>query len=204
MEYFDLMAKEYDTDVRIKRAKAIADEIRLHIAGGQIKTALEYGCGTGLAGFQLLNDFDSILFADSSPEMIEQVKQKLLVLKKSTETAICCDFMTDSPQDLSVDCIFSVLVLHHIKDTKTILSRLYSALRDGGQLLMIDINTDDGGFHANHPGFDGHNGFDQSALIDLAVEAGFRKAEAKTFYHGSKTAGEEEKPYSLFILDAMR
>ena len=204
MEYFDLMAKEYDTDARMQRAKAIADEIRSHIAGGPAKTALEFGCGTGLVGLRLLDDFQSIRFVDSSPEMIEQVRRKLLALKKPTDAAICRDVMTGPPRDVSVDCVFSALVLHHIQDTKTILSRLYHMLRQDGRLLIVDINTDGGNFHINHPGFDGHNGFDQSALIALALEAGFRTVKANTFYHGSKMAKEEEKPYSFFILDAMR
>ena len=79
MNIFDLRAKDFDTDARIERSKIFADEIRLHINNGNNKSAMEYGCGTGLAGFQLLNDFESVLFADSSLGMVEQVKQKLIV-----------------------------------------------------------------------------------------------------------------------------
>jgi len=204
MENFDTMAKDFDTDRRAKRAEVISDEIRSHIIDGHTKTALEYGCGTGLVGCRLINDFNSILFVDSSPEMIDQVKQKLLHLKRPAETAICGDFITEPPQNLSVDYVFSSLALHHIKDTKTILSRLYSVLRSGGHLLIVDINTDDGSFHAQYPDFDGHNGFDQSFLIDLAVKTRFREADAKTFYNGSKTFNGKDSAYSLFILDAMK
>lgn len=204
MNIFDLRAKDFDTDARIERSKLFADEIRLHINDGDKKSAMEYGCGTGLVGFQLINDFSSILFVDSSPRMIEEVEKKLLVLKKPTEAAICRDFIMDSTDELSVDCIFTSLVLHHIEDTKDILSRLFNILRKDGQLLIVDIDTDDGSFHAETPGYDGHNGFDQSALVSLAMEVGFKKAETKTFYHGNKMLGGENKTYSFFILDAVK
>ena len=128
MANFDEIAEGYDTDRRIKRSKAIADEIRLHAGSclnGHKKIALEYGCGTGLVGLNLINDFDSIIFVDSSVKMIEQVKQKLLNLGITSSYAICCDFLTDMPKDFKVDYIFTSLVLHHIKDVKLILSRFY-------------------------------------------------------------------------------
>jgi len=198
------MAKGFDTSRRTERARIIADEIRKYIFAGHEKSALEYGCGTGLVGFELINDFKSITFADSSPAMIEQVKEKLLCLGKSANKALCCDFMVDAPQNIKIDCIFSSLVLHHIGDTKAMLTHMYNILNNNGHLLIVDIDTDDGSFHAKYPGFDGHNGFDQSALTRLVMEVGFKKADIKTFYHGYKIISGEEKPYSLFILDAVK
>jgi len=204
MENFDAMAKKFDTDRRIERAKAISDEIRLQVLDGRNKSALEYGCGTGLIGFQLICDFKSMLFVDSSVGMIEQVKQKLLNAGKPADSAILHDFMESVPQNINVDYIFSSLVLHHIKDTKTILSRLYSVLNNEGHFFMVDINTDDGGFHAKYPDYDGHNGFEQSFITSLAKDVGFRKVDIKTFYNGSKIFDGKDKPYSLFILNAQK
>jgi len=198
MEDFDKMAAGFDTTRRIERAKAIAGEIRSHITLGHEKSALEYGCGTGLIGFQLIDDFDSILFVDSSPAMIEQVKQKLLGLYKSADNAICYDFMSSVPPDMKVDYIFSSLVLHHITDTKGILSRFYDMLNDGGRVLIVDIDVDDGSFHSEYPDFDGYNGFEHEGLAELAIAVGFGAVDIRTFYCGSKGG----KEYSLFILDA--
>jgi len=204
MENFDKMAKNYDTEKRADRAKVISEQIRLHISGGQEKSAIEYGCGTGLVGIELIDDFSRVLFVDSSPEMIEQVKQKLIALDKSVDFAICHDFMSDVPLNIRVDYVFSSLVLHHIKDTKIILSRLHSVLNDEGRLLIVDLDAEDGSFHAKYPDFDGFNGFDQSSLAEMAAEAGFREVRIETFYRGSKIVSGEDKPYSLFILDAVR
>ena len=204
MENFDLRAKDYDTDKRLKRAKAVADEIREHIVDGHRKSAIEYGCGTGLVGIQLVHEFKTLLFVDSSMGMIERVNQKLNELKNPAASALCCDFMNHIPQGLQADYIFSSLVLHHIKDTEKILKRLHNALCSGGHLLIVDVDKEDGSFHAKYPDFDGHNGFDQDFLAKLAVNTGFAEVKSQTFYHGSKTVDERDAAYSLFILDAKK
>ena len=201
---YDLIAKDFDTDERIERAKKIADEIRLHINTEHKKSALEYGCGTGLVGFQLIDCFSKLVFTDSSVGMIEQAKQKLFNLGKSKDDAIVADFIAKMPASISVDYIFSSLVLHHIKDTRIILSRFYNILNSDGKLLIIDLDSDDGSFHANHSNFDGLNGFDHSELINLSADIGFRKISAKTFYYGKRRVNDKDVPYSLFILDAMK
>lgn len=204
MDNFDLLAENYDTKMRIERAKAIADEIRTHIIDGYKKSAIEFGCGTGLVGIQLINDFKEILFVDSSSKMAAQVGQKLSKLNNPGLSSLCCDFMVTVPNGLHADYIFSSLVLHHIKDTISILSRLYNILHEDGHLLIVDIDRDNGSFHANYPDFDGHNGFDKPALIDLTKKAGFSKVEINTFYHGNKVVDTKESEYSLFILHAMK
>ncbi len=49
----------------------------VNVVGGNEKSALEYGCGTGLVGLHLINDFKTLVFADSSREMLKQAEQKL-------------------------------------------------------------------------------------------------------------------------------
>jgi len=203
MEDFDLMAEGFDTKRRADRASIIAQKIHALVIGGHAKSALEYGCGTGLVGLELCDVFDSLLLVDSSPEMIRQADIKLRELNKPGVVSLCCDFMTNMPEGLQVDYIFSSLVLHHIKDTKAILRRFREALNDGGRVLLVDVDKEDGSFHAKYPDFEGHNGFEHQTLIDLAVAAGFSNASIETFYHGSKTYNGQENPYSLFILSAV-
>ena len=205
MENFDLMAKTYDTERRSNRAALIAEEIRAHITDGHKKSALEFGCGTGLVGFEMANDFASLLLVDSSPGMITEVERKLQSLNwPDNVSALCCDLAEAVPRDLHVDYVFSSLVLHHIGDTRDILSRVYSILNENGRILIVDIDEDDGGFHAGYPGYSGHNGFEKSALIRLAEESGFINVSAKTFFHGTKNVKDREIPYSMFILDAQK
>jgi len=204
MDIFDSMAKDFDTDVRAKRAKVTADEIRMHIVDGRAKSAIEYGCGTGLVGLQLINDFNTLLFVDSSAEMIKQLERKLDGLNVPSASALCYDFLSDIPPELHADYIFSSMVVHHIKDIESVLSHFYNILRTNGHLLIVDLDKEDGRFHADFPNFDGHNGFEHSFLSKLTAKAGFIKTEIKTYYYDSKIVNGETAPYSLFILDAVK
>ena len=204
MENFDVMAKDFDTDKRITRAKIIADKIRSHITSVHKKSAIEYGCGTGLVGLQLANDFKSLLLIDSSVEMVNQVEQKLCMINNPMISTLCCDLMEGIPENLQVDYIFSSLVLHHIKDTTDALRRFNRLLSNRGHLLIVDIDEENGGFHAMYPDFEGHNGFNHSALINLVLKAGFMAATVETFFYDTKIFEGGENPYSLFILDAVK
>ena len=106
--------------------------------------------------------------------------------------------------NLSVDYIFSSLVLHHINDTELILTNLFNLLNKNGKLLIIDVDTDDGNFHAHRTDFEGHNGYEHSFLIDLCKSIGFSEVEIKTFYHSHRAVDEIERPYSFFIMCAMK
>ena len=202
MENFDLMAPSFDTDLRIERARAIARKIRTRIDGGHNKRALEFGCGTGLVGFELEDAFEHLLFVDSSPGMIEQLHKKLNGGEHPACQALCSDFTKSIPDDIRVDFVFSSMVLHHVKDVEAILRNLFHLLNEGGRLLIVDLDTDDGSFHAKDPDFDGHNGFEHQALICMAEKAGFNKVVCETFYYDKKKLEGREAPYSLFLLDA--
>lgn len=204
MEDFDLIAKEYDTDQRIARAAAVSGEIRLHIQDGRTKTAIEYGCGTGLVGLQLADEFEHLTLIDSSREMIAQVDQKLQQSGISSVVTQCVDFMDAASIQLRADYIFLSLVLHHIHDTEGIFRRFYEVLKNGGHLIAVDLDAEDGSFHKQHHGFTGHNGFNPSDLIALSSKIGFTSAEAKIFYQGSKSVDGKESPYSFFIFDAAK
>lgn len=201
---FDTMAAGYDTDRRANRAIVIADAIRSRIAYEKGLSAMEFGCGTGLVGMNFIDVFESLTFLDSSRGMIEQVIQKIANYNNPNLSAVCCDILADTTFSSKFNYIFSSLVLHHIPGTSAILARLAGALHSGGHLIIVELDADDGSFHANHPGFDGHNGFEQDALANLARSAGFSSVDNETFYNGIKTVDGVSSPYSLFIMDAVK
>jgi len=196
------MAEGYDTEKRVKRAVRIADEIRTFIVDGHKKSAIEYGCGTGLVGLQLRDVFRQLTLIDSSSEMIKQVKTKLGKIDCPNIEVLCCDLMVNMPVNLKADYIFSSLVMHHIINTREFLTRLHSLLNNGGHIILVDLDKEDGSFHAKYPEFSGHNGYEHMDIISLAKDAGFSKINIKTFYHDTKIFNGKEKPYSLFALAA--
>ena len=193
-QIFEQMADRYDTEDRIKIAEITADAIRSVIIEGNKKTAVDYGCGTGLVGLNLINSFQSVLFADASPQMIEKVRQKIKTAQISTANTMCFDLCTETP-DLKTDYIFLSLVLLHIKDVPLILSKLFDLLNDGGHLIIVDFDKEESIVSDKV-----HNGFNQPELRELIKQTGFREVDSHTFYFGEKIFMNTDA--SLFILDA--
>jgi len=197
IEKFDSIANQYDTNDRITTANLISDTIRTYIVDGTSKKAIDYGCGTGLIGLNLLDSFQSVLFMDASTNMIKQVQQKIETSNIQNADTLCCDLMEEMPKNLHADYIIMTQVLLHIKDIEPMLLRLYNLLNDGGHLLIVDFDKNDA-IHSSEV----HNGFEQQELIYIVKQIGFTTAESKTFYHGSKLFMNQDA--SLFILDAIK
>ena len=88
---FDDEAKEWDNARRIERAVVIADEIRKSLGDTKDKSALEFGCGTGLISFNLKDDFKDITLLDLSQEMINVLNDKIKTSRVSNMKSMCCD-----------------------------------------------------------------------------------------------------------------
>ncbi len=80
-DIFERMAAGYDLPERIRIARVAADAIRAYAGDAKDKAAVDFGCGTGLVGINLLEDFRTLLFLDSSPNMIARIRQKISELQ---------------------------------------------------------------------------------------------------------------------------
>jgi len=96
------------------------EAIRECLVDAKSKNAIDFGCRTGLVGMNLLNDFKSILFLDTSQNMINQIKQKISSSNLQNAATLCFDFEKDSLSDLHVDYIFMAQVLLHINDVELV------------------------------------------------------------------------------------
>lgn len=197
MEIFDRMANGYDTSERIQIAKIAADAIRADLIDAKSKKAIDFGCGTGLVGMNLMNEFNSVLFMDSSQNMIDQIKQKIDRDDIRNADTLCFDLEKDKSTDLHADYIFMAQVLLHIKEIDFVLSRLYEVLNPGGHLLIVDFNKNE-----EISSDMVHNGFDQTELTEVIRKIGYQEIQWKTFYSGSKIFMNQDA--SMFILDAMK
>ena len=74
---FDDVAREWDNEKRIERAKVIANKIKTTISVTESKMAMEFGCGTGLISFNLSDVFKNITLIDNSEGMINVVNEKI-------------------------------------------------------------------------------------------------------------------------------
>lgn len=207
---FSTAAAGWDTERRIKRAAIIADEIAASISIKDDYNALEFGCGTGLVGLYLSDRFRHITLVDSSEGMIKVLEQKLENAGIKNMEAVVCDFSSGSEsismkiQQEAYDVIYTSMAIHHVKDIEALLDTFFSLLKHGGHLCIVDLDKDDGSFHRLEEGFDGHNGFDQCALRSILERSGFTMVSARTFYRDKKLIGDDEVPYSLFIMTGVK
>ncbi|HZK53385.1 MAG TPA: class I SAM-dependent methyltransferase, partial [Desulfosporosinus sp.] len=179
---FEDYAKTWDTDQRIGRAKIIADEISRSIGICEDKSAMEFGCGTGLVSFNLFDKFKSIALIDSSRAMIDILKSKINRYEVSNVVPYHLDIINDKNSfDMTYDVIYNSMVLHHIQDTKAIIENFHRLLNKYGYLCIVDLDEEDGSFHKEYPEFDGHNGFNQKDLKHILMSAGFKDIESNTF-----------------------
>lgn len=194
---FEMIANMYDTPERIHIAKISSDAIQEYLVDTRGKSAIDFGCGTGLVGMNLLDNFRSVLFLDTSPNMISQIKQKVTDLNIQNADTVCFDLEKESLSELQADYIFMVQVLLHISDAETVLSRLYDVLTEGGHLLIVDFDQND-----QIVSDIVQHGFDQVELASIMTRIGLRNVQSKTFYTGSKIFMGQDA--SMFVLDSQK
>jgi len=199
IELFNKMAAGYDSPERLEVATVIAGAIRTKLVAGRHKSAIDYGCGTGLVGLQLLDDFKEILFIDGSAKMVEEVSRKIEQLKVPYHktSVLCANLETENPNNLKADYILVVQTLLHIKEYKPLLASLYKILNQDGRLIVVDFDKNEAVSHDLV-----HNGFEQAQLSHQLKEIGFSAVNSRTFYEGDKLFMKQSA--SLFIMEAVK
>ncbi len=198
---FDKRAKKWDSEFRKKRASEIAHEISKYLLRKSYPQVLEFGSGTGLITFNLLNYGESITCLDTSVGMIDVLEEKKEYYKASHIRPICKDI-----NDLNekFDLIYTSMVMHHVDDTLGTIKSFYDHLNDDGECLIVDLDPEGGLFHSKESGFDGHHGFDQKELKKKFETVGFKVLNHHTFYKNIKHVDGMDVPYTLFILHAQK
>ena len=194
---FDSIANSYDNPERTRNAMVASDAIKEYLGDTRSKSAIDFGCGTGLVGMNLVNEFESLLFMDTSENMLDIVKKKITDVGALNARTLCFDFESSSQPDLRADYIFMAQVLLHIQDYEAVLAKLHAVLNDEGHLLIVDFNKNDKVVSELV-----HNGFDQEQLKALMLKIGFKDIRSKTIYSGTKLFMNQDA--SLFIMDGKK
>jgi ubiquinone/menaquinone biosynthesis C-methylase UbiE len=201
---FDERAVDWDTPERVARAKVAAETIRGAVEFPHGARAIDVGAGTGLLGLALLDRLGELVLADTSDGMIEQAQRKIAEGKLENVRAIHLDLIADPPPDgAPFDAVVSQLLLHHVEDTQAALSSMHRLLVPGGQLVALDLDTEDGSFHGSVGTSVHHLGFDREALVVLARSVGFLDVHVGAGgMIGDAERGKELFP--MFLLTARR
>ncbi len=204
MNEFDLKAAGWDENpVHIERAAAITGMMLKVIPVTTEMTAIEFGAGTGIAGFLLRDHFRRIVMIDSSAEMVKIMKGKIRKNNVKNLTARLFDLEKYPWTGRKCELLMTQMVLHHITDIEGIVEKFHNTLRPGGYLAVADLYPEDGSFHGE--GFTGHRGFNTEWLAELLTRKGFRDISAVKCFEIKKQLTETEtKQFDIFLLTAVR
>jgi len=203
MKHFDKQAKEWDNDpFKTERAIIIAKEMTDFIQPNKTMNAFEFGCGTGLLSYQLKDFFGTITLADTSEGMIKVLQEKIANENIKNFKPLLVDLLEDgfAVNENEYDVIYTLMTLHHILNIDKILAIFNAMLKTGGYLCIADLVQEDGSFHTNVPGFDGHNGFDREKLSAVLSNHGFKVAYNEIPLEIEKEFDKKIRKYPLFLM----
>ncbi|MFO7673388.1 MAG: class I SAM-dependent methyltransferase [Lutibacter sp.] len=203
MKHFDQQAKEWDNDPKkTERAIIIAKEMTDFIQPNKTMNAFEFGCGTGLLSYQLKDSFKTITLADTSEGMIKVLQQKIADENINNFKPLLVDLLEDgfAVKENEFDVIYTLMTLHHILEVDKILAIFNAMLKTGGYLCIADLVQEDGSFHTNVPGFDGHHGFDMGKLSAVLSNHGFKVAYNEIPLEIEKEFDKKVRKYPVFLM----
>jgi len=195
MSNFDSRAKNWDTEEKINRSKSVADVIKKQVKLNNNMKVLDFGCGTGLLSYFLIDYVKSIHAIDLSENMLKILKEKNTDNKNIT-TELTGIFDINSKFDL----IVSSMVMHHIENTPKLAKKLYDSTTDNGIVAIADLAFEDGSFHSSHEGVF-YNGFKPEFIITTFKNVGFSDVSIIPNIFIMK---KNNKEYPLFLLIAKK
>jgi len=203
MSNFDNVARTWDENpIHMERSLAIARKMEEKLPLRKDMKALEYGAGTGILSFLLGEKLGHITMMDSSAEMVRVMEEKVTEREVTNLSPVFMNLEKERPYT-SYDLIFNQMVLHHIKDIRSIFEKFYQMLLPAGILAIADLYTEDGSFHG--VGVDVHLGFDPERLKSELLIAGFEEVKFETCYTVKReVAGEAPKSFPIFLLTASK
>lgn len=197
---FDEKARGWDTPERRERAQAVAQAIRERVALTEHTRVIDIGAGTGLLGLALAGDVGEVVLAEPSSGMLEVTLEKLAVADQANVSAVRFDLLTDAPPAAPFDLAVSLLVLHHLADTRAALIAVRDLLRPDGWMALADLDAEDGSFHGEGAEGIHHHGFDRHAIEQLARDVGF----SEVAINKATELARDGRIYPVFLLTGRR
>lgn len=201
---FDEKARMWDNPERIKRTEILSKAIIERIEDASEKTALEIGCGTGLFTTRLSKVLKEVACFDTSEEMVKVLKEKIKEGNLKNISIYTEEILNNEEFYEKFDIVYSSMVFHHIVDIEKEFELLSKLLKKGGQVIIIDLDEEDGSFHKNEKDFNGHNGFNRDEFKDILEKYGFMDVTFETVFNGTKIVFDKGVDYSLFLCVAQK
>ena len=205
-QYFDQQARTWNDNPQvIERAQLVSGRIAQTIPLQKTMNCLEIGAGTGRIGFLLAPLVGQILLADGSSQMIATAQDRIVETKQSNMSALQFEFGTGACPDESFDLVYSAMAFHHIGDVTGVLASIAKHQAPGGYLSIVDLETEDGSFHAHAPDLPVHHGFDPAWIKQQLEAVGYRVTFQDTIQVMQRPQDDGTvKSYPLFMINGVK
>ncbi|MCD6526765.1 MAG: class I SAM-dependent methyltransferase [Desulfuromonas sp.] len=201
---FSVVATTWDEKPRrVQLAAAVADAIKTHIPLTRQMIALDFGCGTGLVSFNLVDQLGQVVAVDNADGMLKVLRQKAQHMGIENIETLPTTGGLPELDGRSFDLIYSSMVLHHVCEVEPLIKSMVAALAPGGYLALADLDSDDGQFHDQPVGVE-HYGFDRSALCRQLQKAGLVEVGAHTAHTIVKQREGKERGFPVFLVSGRK
>ena len=179
-------------------SEKVRDEAIIKVKTDFGKTAADIGAGTGFMSEGLLNAGLNVIMAESSPEMLEILKQRFGHFRE-VEIIKCTPQSIDAA-DGSADYVFSNMHLHNIAEPVELIKEMVRILKPGGKIAITDITEyiyEDFQKEHNHL----WPGFNMPDLYEWFVKAGLKEISIEVLeqtIHLESSSGEDMK-FNTFL-----
>ena len=191
---FKNRANQWDSPEKVMYAKEFVTEIKKYITFSEEDKIMDFGCGTGLVGLEILPEVNFAVMADTSPSMIEVLESKLDYAQLEKIEIINGPLSLYKNKD--IDKLLALMALHHIDKLDETIDLMSKTIINEGMLIIGDMLTEDGSFHA--PALVPHNGFDLDELSGKIEKHGFEVL----IKHPYSIQSKRDIQYHRFILIA--
>lgn len=194
MNHFTQAAATWDNQEREKIAHIYSEKIKAHLKMKSNLKIIDFGCGTGLLAANFIEEKKEIIGVDTSKEMLEIFQQKFAA--NSDVRSLLLTGEDDEINETGVDLVISSMAFHHLKNPLRMLQNLKRLLSEGGMVAIVDLDEEDGSFHADPKkmGVE-HFGFGKDTLASWARDAGF----SKFTYEIANTIKKESGSFPIFL-----
>lgn len=168
-------------------SERIRDEAVIQLKTINGKVAADIGAGTGFMSEGLLDAELKVIALDSSPEMIDFMKEKFADIPEFKAMLTEPDVL--KLEEDSVDYAFSNMNLHFAPDPPASVKEIFRVLKPRGKAAVIDlISHDKEELIRNHQ----HRwpGFSFPDLYDWFINAGFKNISIEKLNQGCTCTGE--------------
>lgn len=193
VDQFAEKAKTWDNNpVRMKMTEGFLSKISERVVTPPSPVVMEIGCGTGSIGLHFKDSASHLIMVDVSESMLGILREKI---EQSTQhITVVHGEIGEVSEQIQADLIITFMSLHHIEDTELFFKQAHDRLSEGGMLVIGDVETEDGSFHAENPV--PHNGFDVAELSLKAQKIGYKEAHHESLM----TIEKGGRLYNLFFM----